>query len=108
MPLNLELPPVETLEQVNVMIVTSKNQEEVFAKMQAANIDPVIFGYSDEDWELVTKNNVRMRNQIVRLRAIIEAYKEYYEPEEQEGKSNMFKDLGPDEDFAPKKFNDDE
>ena len=28
------------------------------------------------------------RNTIVRLRAIIEAYKEYYEPEEQEGKQN--------------------
>ena len=108
MPLNLDLPPVETLEQVNIIIVTSKNQEEVFAKMQAANIDPVIFGYSDEDWELVTKNNVRMRNQIVRLRAIIEAYKEYYEPEEQEGKSNMFKNLGPDEEFAPKTFSNDE
>ena len=108
MPLNLDLPPVETLEQVNIIIVTSKNQEEVFAKMQAANIDPVIFGYSDEDWELVTKNNVRMRNQIIRLRAIIEAYKEYYEPEEQEGKSNMFKDLDTDEDFVPKTFNNDE
>ena len=108
MPLNLDLPPVETLEQVSVMIITSKNQEEVFAKMQAANIDPVIFGYSDEDWELVTKNNVRMRNQIIRLRAIIEAYKEYYEPEEQEGKSNMFKDLDTDEDFVPKTFNNDE
>ena len=47
MPLNLELPPVETLEQVNVMIVTSKNQEEVFAKMKEANIDPVIFGFTD-------------------------------------------------------------
>lgn len=108
MPLNLQLPPVETLEQVNVIIVTSKNQEEVFAKMKEANIDPVVFGYSDEDWELVTKNNVRMRNQIIKLRAIIEAYKEYYEPEEQEGKSNMFKDLGTDEDFVPKTFNKDD
>jgi len=82
MPLNLELPPVETLEQVNLIIVTSDNQEEVFAKMKEQGIDPVIFGYSDEDWELVAKNNVRMRNTIVKLRAIIEAYKEYYEPEE--------------------------
>ena len=108
MPLNLQLPPVETLEQVNVIIVTSKNQEEVFAKMKEANIDPVVFGYSDEDWELVTKNNVRMRNQIIKLRAIIEAYKEYYEPEEQEGKSNMFSEFGTTEEFAPKTFNKDE
>ena len=106
MPLDLELPPVETLEQVNLIIVTSDNQEEVFAKMKEQNIDPVIFGYSDEDWELVTKNNVRMRNQIIKLRAIIEAYKEYYEPEEQEGKSNMF-DLS-DEEFEPKKLKKDD
>jgi len=106
MPLDLELPPVETLEQVNLIIVTSENQEEVFAKMKEANIDPVIFGYSDQDWELVTKNNVRMRNQIIKLRAIIEAYKEYYEPEEQEGKSNMFNLSN--EEFAPKKLTKDD
>ena len=60
-PLNLELPPVETLEQVNLIIITSDNQEEVFAKMKEQNIDPVIFGYSDEDWELVAKNNVNTK-----------------------------------------------
>ena len=104
MPLDLELPPVETLEQVNLIIITSENQEEVFAKMKEQNIDPVIFGYSDEDWELVTKNNVRMRNTIVRLRAIIEAYKEYYEPEEQEGKQNS---IIKSSDFEPKSFDND-
>ena len=104
MPLDLELPPVETLEQVNLIIVTSENQEEVFAKMKEQNIDPVIFGYSDEDWELVTKNNVRMRNTIIKLRAIIEAYKEYYEPEEQEGKqSSIIKSSN----FEPKTFEED-
>jgi hypothetical protein len=104
MPLNLELPPVETLEQVNLIIITSENQEEVFAKMKEQNIDPVIFGYSDEDWELVTKNNVRMRNTIVKLRAIIEAYKEYYEPEEAEGKNSIIKSG----EFEPKSFKNDE
>jgi len=103
-PLDLQLPPVETLEQVNLIIITSDNQEEVFAKMKEQNIDPVIFGYSDEDWELVTKNNVRMRNQIIKLRAIIEAYKAYYEPEEQEGKDNMFTK----DEFEPKKLTKDE
>ena len=104
MPLNLELPPVETLEQVNLIIITSDNQEEVFAKMKEQNIDPVIFGYSDEDWELVAKNNVRMRNTIVKLRAIIEAYKEYYEPEEAEGKNSIIKSGK----FEPKSFKNDE
>ena len=102
-PLNLELPPVETLEQVNLIIITSDNQEEVFAKMKEQNIDPVIFGYSDEDWELVAKNNVRMRNHIVKLRAIIEAYQQYYEPKKEdseESKNNsthrqLAEDVGP-------------
>tara|TARA_B100000900_G_scaffold408573_1_gene423034 strand:- start:6400 stop:6801 length:402 start_codon:yes stop_codon:yes gene_type:complete len=104
MPLDLELPPVETLEQVNLIIITSENQEEVFAKLKEQNIDPVLFAYTDEDWELVTKNNVRMRNTILRLRAIIEAYKEYYEPEEQEGKqSSIIKSSN----FEPKSFDKD-
>ena len=104
MPLNLELPPVETLEQVNLIIITSDNQEEVFAKLKEQNIDPVLFAYTDEDWELVTKNNVRMRNTIVKLRAIIEAYKEYYEPEEAEGKNSIIKSG----EFEPKSFKNDE
>jgi hypothetical protein len=104
MPLNLELPPVETLEQVNLIIITSDNQEEVFAKLKEQNIDPVLFAYTDEDWELVTKNNVRMRNTIVKLRAIIEAYKEYYEPEEAEGKNSIIKSSS----FEPKKLKDDD
>ena len=105
MPLDLELPPVETLEQVNLIIITSENQEEVFAKMKEQNIDPVIFGYSDEDWELVTKNNVRMRNTIIKLRAIIEAYKEYYEPEESQGKNSIIKSTSSE--FEPKSFDKD-
>ena len=105
MPLDLELPPVETLEQVNLIIITSDNQEEVFAKLKEQNIDPVLFAYTDEDWELVTKNNVRMRNAIIKLRAIIEAYKEYYEPEESQGKNSIIKSTSSD--FEPKSFDKD-
>ena len=103
-PLNLQLPPVEVLEEINYMIVNEANQEEVFAKMKEAGIDPVVFGYSDNDWELVAKNNVRMRNTIIKLRAIIDAYKEYYEPEEQEGKNNLIESS----DFKPKKLTKDD
>ena len=34
--------------------------------------------------ELVAKNNVVLRNQLIRYRQIIEAYKQYYEPEKVE------------------------
>ena len=77
--LNMPLPPVETMEKVRIIVVTSKNQEEVFAKLVKDNIDPAIIGYTDEDWELVQKNSQRSRQQIIRLRRIIEEYKKYYE-----------------------------
>jgi len=77
--LNLPLPPVETMEKVRIIVITSKNQEEVFAKLVKENIVPAIIGYTDEDWELVQKNSARSRQQIIRLRRIVEEYKKYYE-----------------------------
>ena len=98
-PLDLQLPPVEVLEEINWLIINEANQEEVFNKLKEANIDPVLFALSDEDYELLQKNNVRMRNQIIRYRQIIEAYKEYYEPKEE---------TKPESNFEPKTFNKDD
>ena len=95
-PLNIELPPVEALEQINWKIINEGNQEEVFAELKRANIDPVLFSLTDEDYELLQKNNVRLRNQLIRYRQIIEAYKEYYEPE---------KEAKQERDFEPRDFN---
>ena len=72
----------------------------MFNKLKEANIDPVLFGLSDEDYELLQKNNVRMRNQIIRYRQIIEAYKEYYESKDAESK--------PESTFEPKTFDKDD
>lgn len=99
-PLNLQLPPVEVMEEINWLIINEANQEEVFNKLKEANIDPVLFGLSDEDYELLQKNNVRMRNQIIRYRQIIEAYKEYYESKDAESK--------PESTFEPKTFDKDD
>lgn len=79
-PLSLPLPPPEVMEEVRIIVITPENQEEVFQRLVDNRIDPAIFGYSDEDWELVEKNNARLRYHILKLRQIILAYKEYYEP----------------------------
>tara|TARA_B100002019_G_C21046440_1_gene487036 strand:- start:135 stop:533 length:399 start_codon:yes stop_codon:yes gene_type:complete len=105
MPLDLELPPVVVLEKINWKIISEGNQEEVFAELKKANIDPVLFALTDEDYELLQKNNVQLRNIIMELRARVEAYKAYYEPEEQEGKNNSI--IKP-SNFEPKKLKDDE
>ena len=99
-PLDIELPSVEVMEQINWKIVTEGNQEEVFAELKKANIDPVLFALTDEDYELLQKNNVRMRNQLIRYKEIIEAYKQYYEPNKQESESSQ--------EFKPKQFKKDD
>jgi len=99
-PLAIELPPVELMEEINYLIINEANQEEVFAKLKEANIDPVLFGLTDEDYELMQKNNVRLRNQLIRYRQIIEAYKEYYEPKKEDKKKE--------DSFKPKNFKKDE
>jgi len=88
MPLDIPLPDPVLLDEINLMIVNEANQEEIFAKLKEANIDPVLFAYTDEDYELMQKNNVQLRSQIIKYIKIIEAYKAYYEPEEQEGSNN--------------------
>ena len=99
-PLAIELPPVELMEEINYLIINEANQEEVFAKLKEANIDPVLFGLTDEDYELMQKNNVRLRNQLIRYRQIIEAYKEYYEPKKEDNKKE--------DPFKPKNFKKDD
>ncbi len=100
-PLDLQLPPVEVLEEINWLIINEANQEEVFNKLKEANIDPVLFALTDEDYELLQKNNVRMRNQLIKYRQIIEAYKQYYESVEEQNKESK-------NNFEPKKFNKDD
>jgi len=97
-PLDIDLPSVEVMEEINYLIVTEANQEEVFKKLKEANIDPVLFALTDEDYELMQRNNVRLRNQLIKYRNIIEAYKEYYESEKQKTSK---------EPFEPKTFNKD-
>ena len=63
------------------IIITSENSEEVFKKLEAAGIDPVIFGLTDKDFELLAKNFARIRNQLKLTNDLLDKYKEYYEPE---------------------------
>ena len=81
--LKLEKPSPLELEQLRWIIITSKNAEEVFKKMEEQGIDPVIFGLSDKDFELLAKNFARIRNQLKITNDLLDKYKEYYEGDEE-------------------------
>ena len=80
--LNLEKPTPLQMEKIQWHIITSENAEEVFKKLEAEGIDPVLWGLTDKDFELLAKNFAQIRNKMVETNAILEKYKEYYEAEE--------------------------
>ncbi len=81
-PLNLEKPTPLQMEEIYWHIITSENAEEVFKKLEADGIDPVLFGLTDKDFELLAKNFAKIRNQLKVQNDLIDKYKQYYESEE--------------------------
>ena len=79
--LNLKKPTPLELEQLQWIIITSDNAEDVFTRLEEAGIDPVLFGLTDKDFELLAKNFARIRNQLKITNDLLDKYKEYYEPE---------------------------
>lgn len=84
--LALEKPTLAKLENLKWIIITSDNADEVFAKLVEAGIDPVLFGLTDKDFQLIAKNFAQIRNHMKATNDLIDAYKEYYEPEEKKTK----------------------
>jgi len=78
-PLNLEPITIEQMEQIKVIIITSKNQKDVFEDLVEAGIDPVLFGFTDLGWEQLQYNMALSNRKIEQLRFQVEEYKKYYE-----------------------------
>ena len=81
-PLALEPITVEQMEQIQVIIVTSKTQKDVFERLVEQGIDPVIFGFTDLGWERLQYNMALSNRKIEQLRFQVEQYKKYYEGEQ--------------------------
>ena len=79
--LNLEKPTPLQIETLQWIIITSENADEVFKRMEEQGIDPVLFGLTDKDFELLAKNFARIRNQLKITNDLLDKYKEYYETE---------------------------
>ena len=77
--LNLDKPTPLELENLRWIIINSNNAEEVFKKLEESGIDPVLWGLTDKDFELLAKNFARIRNQLKITNDLLDKYKEYYE-----------------------------
>ena len=86
--LNLEKPTPLQLEELQWIIITSDNADEVFKKLEEKGIDPVLWGLTDKDFELLAKNFARIRNQLKITNDLLDKYKEYYETDVKDTNTN--------------------
>ena len=77
--LNLPDPMPLTLEDIRWIIITSENAQEVFKKLEEAGIDPVLFGLTDKDYEMLAKNFAQIRQKLQETNNLLQEYKKYYE-----------------------------
>ena len=80
--LNLPDPMPLTLEDIRWIIITSENADEVFAKLEAEGIDPVLFGLTDKEYEMLAKNFAQIRQKLQETNNLLDEYKKYYEETE--------------------------
>jgi len=80
--LDYPMPTALQLEEIKWIIITSENAQEVFAKLEAAGIDPVLFGVTDKDYQILSKNFAQIRQKLQETNNLLEEYKKYYETDE--------------------------
>ena len=71
------------LQGIKWFIVTPENIDEVFKELEDQNKDVVLFGITDDGYKGLALNLAQIRELLLQQKAIIEAYKEYYEETEQ-------------------------
>ena len=55
---------------------------KLWRKLEEQGIDPVLFGLTDKDFQLIAKNFAQIRAHMKKLDDIVSEYKNYYEAEE--------------------------
>ena len=77
----LDLSPAKelNLKDPNWIVVTPNNADEVFTYLEEEGYDPVIFGLTDQGYEELSIDFLKIRQHINTQRNILLRYKEYYE-----------------------------
>ena len=80
-PLVLPVPDTITTKPVEWIVVTPDNAEKVFKDLQSSNTNVVLFAVTDEGYENLSLNIAELMKLVKQQKAIIAAYKNYYETE---------------------------
>ena len=53
--------------------------KQLFKKLEEAGIDPVLFGITDKDFQVLARNFAQIRQKLQETNNLLEEYKKYYE-----------------------------
>lgn len=79
-PLNLADPAPLKMREVQWVVITKDNADEVWAKLKDENKDIVLIALTDDGYQQLAMNIAEIKNLLASQRSIIIKYKEYYEP----------------------------
>ena len=77
--LDYPMPTPLEMEEIKWIIITSDNADEVFKRLEEAGIDPVLFGITDKDFQVLARNFAQIRQKLQETNNLLEEYKKYYE-----------------------------
>ena len=82
----LTLPDIDTLtlDEVNWIIVTPENVQQVLRELEGKNFDIVLFALTDNGYENISVNIAKIKKMVLQQKAVIAAYKRYYETQSSE------------------------
>ncbi len=83
-PLRLPDPAPLQARELEWIIVTPENAESVWQRLRDSNTDVVVFALTDDGYETLALTMAELRNFIAQQRAILNRYREYYEPKKPE------------------------
>lgn len=79
-PLNLLDPIPPAISNLDWNVITKENFKKVLDDLKKSGSDPVLFGLTDEGYEILAKNFAQIRAYILKQKLIIKQYRDYYEP----------------------------
>ena len=79
-PLNLQNPDPLKLQDVEWIIITKDNANEIFERIKSAGGEYALFAVEDTGYEKLQINFTDIRNKLAEQRQLLLAYREYYEP----------------------------
>ena len=81
----LVLPPADELrlKDLTWVVINEENAQEVWDKLKKDRKDPVLIGLTDDGYEILAMNISDIMKLLQQQKAIIAAYKAYYEESEQ-------------------------